>query len=606
MRILLVAINAKYVHTNLAIRYLRESVISEFPQVELREFTINEPIERIEAEIYEARADVVGFSCYIWNLSETMAVIRQLRPVCPKARILVGGPEVSYDAAHILKEHSELDAVIYGEGEITFLELLRAWRDGAGLEKINGLAWRDIAGNLEQEKLEGGKVLTDGLIRINSPAQQLSFEQVPNPYRADEDFKGRLAYVETIRGCPFNCQYCLSSTFQGVRFLDPECFRGILRRLLRCGARTIKFVDRTFNVNKEHSFKILDIVREEAANFPPDTGIRAHCEIAGELLDEDWIQYLREYPKDLVQFEIGVQSTNPETLSIISRPQHFERWAKSVQIIKALGKAHLHLDLIAGLPEEDWVSFRNSFNDVYNVQPDMLQLGFLKVLKGSGLREKSEKYGLTYSPDPPYIILQTRVLSHEELLKLHRLEEILERYYNSGRFSTILPCALKLFPTPFDFYHSFAEYWHEQGWFKQNWSGKALFEKLWKFLKASKILEENKEKEVPEGKKENVVSSINLFRELLRFDYYLWERPSVVPDYLLLSSESLPPDYMKGKLQLQHDEAWADQIPEFKSMDRRQWSRATAIEYFIFPNPQWVLFFYAHGQAKAYPILMQH
>lgn len=593
MRILLVAINAKYVHTNLAIRYLRESVISEFPQVELREFTINEPIERIEAEIYEARADVVGFSCYIWNLSETMAVIRQLRPVCPKARILVGGPEVSYDAAHILKEHSELDAVIYGEGEITFLELLRAWRDGVGLEKINGLAWRERSGNLEQ-------------IRITSPARQLSFEQVPNPYRADEDFKGRLAYVETIRGCPFNCQYCLSSTFQGVRFLDPECFRGILRQLLRCGARTIKFVDRTFNVNKEHSFKILDIVREEAANYPPDSGIRAHCEIAGELLDEEWIHYLREYPKDLVQFEIGVQSTNPETLSIISRPQHFERWAETVLKIKGLEKAHLHLDLIAGLPEEDWKSFRNSFNEVYDVQPDMLQLGFLKVLKGSGLREKSEKYGLTYSPDPPYRILETRVLSHEELLKLHRLEEILERYYNSGKFLMILPVAIKLFPTPFDFYHSFAEYWHEQGWFRQNWSGKALFEKLWEFLKASKILVDNKEKEASEGEKEMETSLIDRFRELLRFDYYLWERPSVVPDYLLLSSESLSPDYSKVKLQLQHDEAWADRIPEFKSVDRRQWSRATAIEFFTYPNAQWVLFYYAHGQAKAYLISMQH
>lgn len=594
MRILLVAINAKYVHTNLAIRYLRESIISEFPQVELREFTINEPMERIEAEIYEARADVIGFSCYIWNLSETIAVIRQLRLVCPKARILVGGPEVSYDATHILKEHSELDAVIYGEGEITFLELLRAWRDEAGLEKINGLAWRDRAGDLEQEKQEGGKVLTDGLIHMNPPARQLPFDHVPNPYRADEDFKGRLAYVETIRGCPFNCQYCLSSTFQGVRFLDPECFRGILRQLLSCGARTIKFVDRTFNVNKEHSFRILDIVREEAANYPPDAGIRAHCEIAGELLDEDWIQYLREYPKDLVQFEIGVQSTNPETLSIISRPQHFERWAEAVRKIKALGKAHLHLDLIAGLPEEDWASFRNSFNEVYDVQPDMLQLGFLKVLKGSGLREKSEKYGLSYSPAPPYMILQTRVLSHGKLLKLHRLEEILERYYNSGRFLTILPSALKLFPTPFDFYHSYAEYWHEQGWFKQNWSGKALFEKLWGFMEASV------------GKKETDASSLDLFRELMRLDYYLWERPSVVPDYLLLSSETLPPDYLKRKLQLQHDEAWATRIPEFESMDRRQWSRATAIEYFTYPNSQWILFFYAHGQAKAYPISMQH
>jgi anaerobic magnesium-protoporphyrin IX monomethyl ester cyclase len=571
LRILLTSLNSKYVHTNLAIRYLRESITAEFPGVELREFTINEPIERIAAEIYEAKADVIGFSCYIWNLSETLAVIRRLRPVCPKVRILVGGPEVSYDAALFLKEHPELDAVIYGEGEVTFLELLRAWRDGVALETVPGLVWRDA-----EE------------IRLNPPRTQVDFERVPNPYKMDEDFKGRLVYVETTRGCPFNCQYCLSSTFQGVRFINPESFREILQQLLRCGARTIKFVDRTFNVSKTHSFKILDIFREEAANYPPDAGIRAHCEIAGELLDTDWIEYLRDYPKDLVQFEIGVQSTNPETLEIISRPQHFERWAKFVQEIQGLRKTHHHLDLIAGLPEEDWTSFRRSFNDVYAVHPDMLQLGFLKVLKGSGLREKSSKYGLIYSPDPPYSILQTRVLSHEELLKLHRLEEILERYYNSGRFSTTLPHAVRHFLSPFDFYHSFAEYWQEQGWFRQNWSGKALFEKFYDFLKNQGNLK-NGEK-----------LDLNAFKELLRFDYYLWERPGFIPEYLHIPVKMLPEDYSKLKLQIQQDEGWAERISEFKKMDRRQWARATAVEYFIYPEPHWVLFFYSQGQSTAY------
>lgn len=574
MHILLTSLNSKYVHTNLAIRYLRESVISEFPQVELREFTINEPVERIAAEIYEAKADVIGFSCYIWNLRETMTVISQLRLVCPEVRILVGGPEVSYDAAQFLKEYPELDAVIYGEGEKTFPELLRAWNDGSGLEKVLGLAWRDTE------------------IRINPPRPQVSFDQIPNPYGRVEDFTGRLVYVETIRGCPFNCQYCLSSTFQGVRYLDPEKFRGILRQLLRCGARTIKFVDRTFNVEKEHSFRILDIVREEAANYPPETGIRAHCEIAGELLDEEWIQYLSDYPEGLVQFEIGVQSTNPETLSIISRPQHFERWAKYVQEIHALGKAHLHLDLIAGLPEEDWKSFRNSFNEVYEVQPDMLQLGFLKVLKGSGLREKSEEYGLLYSLTPPYTILQTRILSHGELLKLHRLEEILDRYYNSGKFSTVLSQVVELFSTPFDFYHEFAEFWHERGWFRQNWSGKALFEKLWEFLNS----------QCQKVTQDKVLQSIkqDTYRDLLRYDYFLWERPNFVPEYLSPPVESLPQDYIKLKLKIQQDEVWAERIPEFKTMDRRQRTRATAVEYFTYPNNQWVLFFYAQGRAKVY------
>lgn len=584
MKILLVALNAKYVHTNLAIRYLRESVIGEFPEVEVLEFTINEPIERIEAEIYEAKADVIGFSCYIWNLKETLAVIRQLRPTSPHSRILVGGPEVSFEAEAFLKKNPEIDGIVLGEGEVTFLELLRAWESNVYPSQVAGLAWR----NPQNEE-----------IIINPPRQQISMAELPNPYNHEEDFMGRLAYVETTRGCPFNCQYCLSSTFQGVRFLPPERFREILHQVLHLGARTIKLVDRTFNVSKEHSFKILDIVREVASQFPIEAGIRVHCEIAGELLDEDWLQYLRDYPKDLVQFEIGVQSTNPETLSIICRPQHFERWSNYVREIRGMNKAHLHLDLIAGLPKEGWESFRNSFNEVYRVQPDMLQLGFLKVLKGSGLRNKSEEYGLVYSPDPPYTILQTGDLSHQELLRLHRLEDILDRYYNSGRFSNTLVWAVQHYPTPFDFYHEFAEYWHRMGWFRQNWSGKALFEKLWEFT-VSQMSSESILVESTLSKNES--APIISLRERLRLDYYLWERPNLVPDYLVPPQETLPTDYPQLKHSLQQDQRWAQIIPEFTVMDRRQWSRATAVEYFQEPHPQWILFFYKKGRSQIYLI----
>ncbi|MEL1133640.1 B12-binding domain-containing radical SAM protein [Desulfitobacterium sp. THU1] len=573
MRILLVGLNAKYVHTNLAIRYLRESVKGEFPEVRIREFTINEPIERIEAEIYEAKADVIGFSCYIWNLKETLAVIRQLRPTSPRTRILVGGPEVSFEADCFLRENNEIDAVVLGEGEVTFLELLRAWELGANPAEVAGLAWR----NPQNQE-----------IMINQSRQQLIMTDLPNPYAEEEDFQGRLAYVETIRGCPFNCQYCLSSTFQGVRYLPSERFREIMRRALHCGARTIKLVDRTFNVNKVHSFRILDIAREEAAHYPAEAGIRVHCEMAGELLDADWLDYLRDYPKDLVQFEIGVQSTNPETLSIICRPQHFDRWAKYVREIQEMNKAHLHLDLIAGLPKEGWSSFRTSFNEVYAVQPDMLQLGFLKVLKGSGLREKSEQYGLIYAPDPPYTILQTADLSHEEILRLHRLEDILDRYYNSGRFGRTLTWVVKQYPTPFDFYHEFAEYWRKQGWFKQNWSGKALFEKLWHYWCSQKSSPES--------------ASMISIQERLRYDYYLWERPNFVPDYLLPAQGNLPPDYPGQKQSLQQDRRWENLIAEYNQMDRRQWQRATAVDYFHEPQPQWVLFFYKNGKTSCYPM----
>lgn len=589
MRILLASLNSKYVHTNLALRYLRDTVRPEFPETEIREFTINDRVEKIAAEIYEARAEVIGFSCYIWNLTETLAVIRQLRPVCPDTRFILGGPEVSYDAGAFLKEHPEVDGVVYGEGEVTFLELLRRWRDKLKPDSVLGLAWREWT--------------AEGLtVRLNPPRPLLPLDENTIPYQEKEDFQGRLVYAETTRGCPFNCRYCLSSTISGVRYLHPETLRTILRRLLEYGARTIKFVDRTFNVHKEHAFRILDIVREEAAKYPPGEGIRVHCEIAGELLDEEWVNYLQQYPPGLVQFEVGVQSTYRPTLQIIERTQHFDRWSKYIRELRRLGTVPLHLDLIAGLPEEDWSHFRRSFNDVYRVQPDMLQLGFLKVLKGSGLREKSREYGLVFSPDPPYTILQTRSMSHEELLKLHRLEDVLDRYYNSGKFREILKEAVPLFPTPFDFYHEMAEYWHRQGWFRQSWSGKALFNKLWEFLEAVLLkIDQGIHKLTEQGFRSEESSCLReILRERLRFDYYRWERPSVVPDFLQSPEEQLPEDYAARKVRIQGDERWQNRIPQRKQMDRRQWARATAVEYFS--QEQWVLFFYQKGRSEAYPV----
>lgn len=592
MRVLLTSLNSKYVHTNLALRYLRDTVRFEFPETEIREFTINEHVEKIAGEIYEAKAEVIGFSCYIWNLTETLALIRRLRPVCPETRFVLGGPEVSYNMGEFLKEHPEIDGIVYGEGEITFLELLRAWRDQQGLGQVTGLAWRDLTSE-------------DLKINVNPPRPFLPLTENTVPYQETEDFKGRLVYVETTRGCPFNCQYCLSSTFPGVRYIDPEAFRLIFKRLLNYGARTIKFVDRTFNVSKQHAFRILDIAKEEAENYPPEEGIRVHCEIAGELLDEEWVNYLKEYPAGLVQFEVGVQSTYRPTLQIIDRTQHFDQWSGYVREIQTLGTIPLHLDLIAGLPEEDWEHFRLSFNDVYEVQPDMLQLGFLKVLKGSGLREKSQEYGLIFSPDTPYTILQTRVMSHEELLKLHRLEDVLDRYYNSGKFQEVLQQAVLLFTTPFDFYHEMAEYWHQQGWFRQSWSAKALFDKLWEFLED--ILEKAEHGQLELNDRgfptvEGIHSFKETLRERLRFDYFRWERPAAVPEFLQIPEDQQPEDYLKRKAEIQSDERWEILIPKKKQMDRRQWARATAVEYFT--QEQWALFFYQKGRVEVYPVAL--
>lgn len=585
MRILLVALNAKYIHTNLALRYLREDICTEYSNVLIKEFSINDNLDRIAGEIFEAKADVVGFSCYIWNLKETMAVIRRLHPICPNVRFVLGGPEVSFEAEEFLTEHSEVDALVIGEGEKIFLELLKAWQKNIDPSHVPGVAWR-----------RGDRIMLN-----SSQVKPLSLNDLPFPYAKDEDFTGRLVYVETTRGCPFNCQYCLSSTFQGVRFLEPENFRRMFRQLLKNGARTVKFVDRTFNANKRHALKILDIVREESAVFTDAEEIRVHCEMAGDLFDAEWVDYFRNYPRGLVQLEIGVQSTHEPTLKIVSRPQAFEDWKKYIIEMKSIG-IPLHLDLIAGLPAENWRDFRTSFNDVYKVEPDMLQLGFLKVLKGSGLRQKSGSYGLLFMPDPPYTILETAVLSHNELLQLHRLESILDKYYNSGKFRYTLREVLKLFPTPFDFYHEFAEFWHKQEWFCRQWQGKALFDKLWEFLHGK----------LEVGVKDGIDSiPWPKIRDSLKFDFYLWERPSVIPDYLQ-DEDTLEMEktdrWKRMQETIRKDPCWEPIIPEVKEMDRRQWNRNTAVVHFtsdLQRNDEdavescWYLFYYQHGKATA-------
>lgn len=585
MRILLVALNAKYIHTNLAIRYLREGVRQEYADVLLREFSINDQLDRIAGEIYEIKADIIGFSCYIWNLKEIIELVRQLKPVCPEVRFVLGGPEVSFEAEEFLLDHPEVDALVMGEGEIPFLELLRAWQKGRDPSQVPGVAWR-LAGR----------------VMVNPPpAEALSLNDLPFPYGEEEDFTGRLVYVETTRGCPFNCQYCLSSTFQGVRFLEPERFRKIVRRLLKNGARTIKFVDRTFNANKRHAMRILDVVREESEEYSDTQPIRAHCEIAGDLLDAEWMEYLSNYPRGLIQFEIGVQSTHPPTLEIVSRPQNFKKWQPYIPEMRAYG-IPLHLDLIAGLPEESWQTFGRSFNEVYQTEPDMLQLGFLKVLKGSGLRLQSRRHGLVFAPDPPYTILATGVLSHSELLQLHRLEEILDRYYNSGKFKHTLGITTTLFPAPFDFYHEFAEYWQKKEWFQRQWQGKALFDKLWEFLQ-----------ELPEEKPEtDLFFPGNKIRDALRFDYFLWERPNHIPDYL--QPYHSPKSSMDAELwqttseEIRRSAYWERVVPERLRMDRRQWFRNSAVAYFTTDlrcagesrRQGWYLFHYQQGKVKAY------
>lgn len=606
MRILLVALNARYVHTNLAIRYLREALKEEGREdwnIRTREFSINEQLDNIAAEIYEEKPDIIGFSCYIWNITQILALTKHLRLVLPQTFILVGGPEVSYDPEDLLSRNPYIDAVILGEGECSLPSLVNALSSGNLPWEVGSLAWRLGKGAdkvIIKEEIASlgfkGRIISnkEDLIIINEITSELpNLNILPNPYAEEEVLDGRLAYVETTRGCPYNCKFCISSTFRGVRFLEPERFRLILRNLFQYGAGTIKFVDRTFNANKKHAFKILTIFKEEAERYnilKSNKNLRAHCEMAGELLDEEWVQFLRQYPEGLIQLEIGVQSTHQPTLEAINRPQSFASWKEKVHYLQYTCNIPIHLDLIAGLPNEGWSEFSRSFDEVYEVRPDNLQLGFLKVLKGSEIWKKSEELGLVYSPDPPYTVLKTDVLGHDEILALKRIEDVLGKYYNSGKFKYILEYVLSTYESAFTFYHSFSEYWNSQDWFRREWSRKDLFNNLWEFLS---LLTEKVPSQYNSSKAWETRNSLtSVWKEALRFDYFLNARPGQVPEFLLsdyTQENKINANKVMDITLIRNDAIWQDLIPESKLMDRRQWARATAVEQFAFDVPKYSL-----------------
>jgi len=578
VRVLLVALNASYVHTNLAVRYLREVLKQENREWEIHigEFTINERLENIAAEIYEKKPDIIGFSCYVWNISQTVGLVRRLRQIMPRTFFLAGGPEVSFDSPDFLERNPEWDGVIAGEAEYSLPQLVRALSAGKEFGDIVGLTLRNRGEDKEP-------IITNSGI-VSLPDLNL----LPNPYVGGGDFRGRLVYVETSRGCPYQCEFCISSTVKRIRYMDPEKFREILRGLFDSGAATIKFVDRTFNSSKKHAFAILDVFRQEAQKCEGE--FRAHCEIAGEMLDEEWLEYLNNYPLGMIQLEIGVQSTHQPTLDAVKRPQSFSKWQEKIHFIQHTSHIPVHLDLIAGLPLEGWQEFRKSFNEVFEIRPNHLQMGFLKVLKGSGIRKKSREYGLVYAPDPPYTILKTEQLSPEQIIALTVIEEILEKYYNSGKFKYSLEYILSEEKTPFDFFYALSLFWKKNGWFSKGWTPGGLFENLWSFL-----IENNKGKIKP------------IWREVLRFDFFMLERPGKVPSYLREDSLTVDEERKVNFTpeEIRKDPCWQEIIAEAGKLDRRQWTRATAVEYFTEDIPEginnssgkagcWYLFYYGN------------
>lgn len=483
MDILLTSLNTKYVHSNLAIRYIREYCKSLTANIRIEEYTINQHEDDIVGEIFRREPDAVCFSVYIWNLEQTLRVAEMIKSLRPNMTIVLGGPEVTYDSKKCLEENEFIDVIIKGEGEATAKELFDAIEKQTEYNDIRGITFRDNGEIFENRDRELIKEL----------------DEIPFPYTDDEMklFQNKIVYYESSRGCPFNCAFCLSSTIRGLRYFSLERAKSDLKKLLDARVKQIKFVDRTFNASKNHAKEIMEFIIE---NDNAHTNV--HFEITAHLVDQEFLDILSKAPVGLFQFEIGVQSTNEDTIKAIHRTTNFEQLAEIVKKIDDIGNSHQHLDLIAGLPHEDYESFGRSFDDVYNLKPDKIQLGFLKLLKGSSLRVNADEHEYKFSKHPVYEVFENKYMNFKEFRRLKIIEDLVEKYGNERRFFHSLEFLIKHYELrPFKLFEEFAIYWESKEYHNCQHGLKTLYDLLLEFY-------DNK-----------FDGEYKLFKELLKFDY---------------------------------------------------------------------------------------
>ena len=462
MKILLVACNAKYIHSNLAVYDLQAYASDYADYIVLKEYTINQQKDDIMRDIYLEHPDVVCVSCYIWNLSFVKELMADLIKILPGADFWAGGPEVSYDAEKFLTENSEFKGVMVGEGEETFKELAGYYveKNPQDLKDMTGICYRD-----------GDQIIHNGWRQI------MDLSSIPFIYKDLSEFKNRIIYYESSRGCPFSCSYCLSSIDKKLRFRDTETVKKELQFFIDNKVPQVKFVDRTFNCKHDHAMAIWKYINEH------DNGVtNFHFEISADLLREEELQEMSTMRPGLIQLEIGVQSTNLDTIKAIHRTMDFAKLKGIVDRIHSFGNIHQHLDLIAGLPYEDYDSFRHSFNDVYALKPQQLQLGFLKVLKGSHMMEMCKEYGIVYKTQEPYEVLSTKWLDYDHVLKLKTVENMVEVYYNSGQFQNTLEYLENFFPDAFSIYERLGSFYMEKGYGDVSHTRMRRYEILLEFL----------------------------------------------------------------------------------------------------------------------------
>ena len=562
MKVLLAAINAKYIHSNLGIyslktygeKMLKEWGLAEQAEISLAEYTINHQMEHILQDIYKRKPDVIGFSCYIWNISYVKVILADIKKVLPDVKIWAGGPEVSYHGEAFLKEEPAVDLVMMGEGEITFAHFLKALLEGEDLKQVPGLMVRNA----------------DGTFTDTGFRQVMDMSQIPFPYAFMDmkELEHRIIYYESSRGCPFSCAYCLSSIDKKLRFRSLDLVLPELEWFLQAKVPQVKFVDRTFNCKKSHAMAIWQYIRDH------DNGVtNFHFEIAADLLDKDELDLLSTMRPGLVQLEIGVQSTNEKTLEAIRRKTDIEEIREITETINSWHNIHQHLDLIAGLPWEDLESFKKSFNDVYEMEPEQLQLGFLKVLKGSYMEELIPDCDLLYSAAPPYEVLCTKWLSYGDVLELKDIEEMTEVHYNSRQFTCTLKELEKEFDTPYEMFSFMAGYYNKNHLFGISHSRIARYEILWKIIQER--LEKNGKCET-QGKPENggVSEKLEQYRDLLMTDLYLRENVKSRPTFARDLSDSK--DFVREFFQ--REEKTPEHLSGYEGYDSRQMAKMAHLE----------------------------
>lgn len=557
MKFLLAAVNAKYIHSNPAIHSLWAYAGEERqPYIDLAEYTINQYMQDILADIYKRKPSVIGFSCYIWNWNLIQDLLTEIPKILPDTDIWLGGPEVTYTSEQILKKYPHVKGIMIGEGEETFRELLDYY---VAKEK----AEKEQCGNGEN-KTElcniAGLCLSSGF----TPMRELTdLSRLPFLYEDLKAFENRILYYETSRGCPYRCSYCLSSIDKKVRLRDISVVKKELQFFLDNKVPQVKFIDRTFNCNHEHAMAIWTYLYEH------DNGVtNFHFEISADILREEEIALLNQFRPGLAQLEIGVQSTNEQTIGAINRVMDVDKLERIVQAIHKGHNIHLHLDLIAGLPYEDYASFARSFNRVYGMRPEQLQLGFLKVLKGSKMQEDAEKYQITYLDRPPYEVLHTPWLPYEDVLRLKRIEEMVELYYNSSQYTHTLPFLEKAFSSPFAMYEQLALFYEKQGYFLNSPARAYRYQVLLQFAAVYDA------------------EHLDIYKELLTYDMYLRENLKSRPDFAYdLAAMGQKGADVKETIRdfYRKEEQERKFLPAYESYDWKQLSKMTHLEPFYYP-----------------------